>query len=112
MIVGTSERRESIYLGIRPGRKPLIGPYKDYLVQRWNEGYPGSDQAIVRLIAQFRKGKGQAKTFNQVDLSKETCTGYLECPFIKKLLLWLFIPFPDTSYSNRGCIERGSYTHQ
>ena len=88
MTVGTSERRESIYLGIRPGRKPLIGPYKDYLVQRWNEGcrngqlkmyceikdqgYPGSDQAIVRFIAQFRKGKDQARTFKQVDLSKET----------------------------------------
>ncbi len=37
-----------------------------------DQGYPGSDQAIVRFIAQFRKGKDRARTFKQVDLSKET----------------------------------------
>src|SRR6266567_7147577 len=52
--------------------KRLIDPYKDYLIQRWNEGcrsaqqmyreikeqgYTGSDQPIVRFFAQFRKKK-------------------------------------------------------
>jgi transposase len=66
--------------------KPLIDPYKDYLIQRWNEGcrnaqqvyreireqgYPGSDQPIVRFFAQFRKKK-DARKFKQLDPSKET----------------------------------------
>lgn len=37
-----------------------------------DQGYPSSDQAIMRFIAQFRKGKDQARTFKQVDFSKET----------------------------------------
>jgi transposase len=67
--------------------KPLIDPYKEYLIKRWNEGcrnaqqvyreikeqgYTGSDQPIVRFFAQFRKRKDQARTFKQVDPSKET----------------------------------------
>jgi len=63
--------------------KPLIDPYKAYLVQRWNEGcrnaqqvyreikeqgYSGSDQPIVRFFAQFRDEK-DARKFKQVDPS-------------------------------------------
>ena len=66
--------------------KPLIDPFKDYRIQRWNEGcrnaqqvyreireqgYTGSDQPIVRFFAQFRKKK-DARKFKQVDPSKET----------------------------------------
>jgi transposase len=66
--------------------KPLIDPYMDYLIKRWNEGcrnaqqvhreiqelgYTGSDQPIVRFFAQFRKKK-DARQFKQVDPSKET----------------------------------------
>lgn len=66
--------------------KPLIDPYQDYLIKRWNEGcrnaqqvhreiqeqgYTGSDQPIVRFFAQFRKKK-EARKFKQVDPSKET----------------------------------------
>jgi transposase len=65
--------------------KPLIDPYKDYLIARWNEGcrnaqqvyreireqgYTGSDQPIVRFFAQFRKKK-DARKFKQLDPSKE-----------------------------------------
>jgi transposase len=65
--------------------KPLIDPYKDYRIKRWNEGcrngqqvyreikeqgYTGSDQPIVRFFAQFRKKK-DARKFKQVDPSKE-----------------------------------------
>jgi len=66
--------------------KPLIDPYKEYLVKRWNEGcrnaqqvyreikeqgYSGSDQPIVRFFAQFRDEK-DARKFKQVDPSNET----------------------------------------
>jgi len=66
--------------------KPLIDPYKDYLIKRWNEGcrnaqqvhreikeqgYIGSDQPIARFFAQFRKKK-DARKFKQVDPSQET----------------------------------------
>ena len=55
---------------INPHYKPLIEPYKEYVIKRWNEGcrnaqqihrelkeldYTGSDQPIVRYFAQFRK---------------------------------------------------------
>ena len=67
---------------IHQPRQPLIDPYKDYLVKRWNEGcrnaqqvyreikeqgYTGSDQPIVRFFAQFRN-KNDARKFKQVDL--------------------------------------------
>jgi transposase len=66
--------------------KPLIDPYQDYLIKRWNEGcrnaqqvyreikgqgYTGSDQPIVRFFAQFRKKK-EARKFKHVDPSKVT----------------------------------------
>src|SRR5438132_3887607 len=71
---------------IHPQSNPLIDPYKDYLIPRWNEGcrnaqqvyreireqgYTGSDQPLVRFFAQFRKKK-DARKFKQVDPSKET----------------------------------------
>lgn len=66
--------------------KTLIDPYKDYLIQRWNEGcrnaqqvhreikeqgYTGSDQPIVRFFAQFRQKK-DARKFKQIDPSQAT----------------------------------------
>ena len=66
--------------------QPLIDPYKEYLVKRWNEGcrnaqlvsreitaqgYTGSDQPIVRFFAQFREKKDMRK-FKQVNPSNET----------------------------------------
>ena len=63
--------------------KPLIDPYKEYLVKRWNDGcrnaqqvyreikeqgYTGSDQPVARFYAQFRKKKERRK-FKQVDPS-------------------------------------------
>lgn len=66
--------------------RPLIDPYKEYLVKRWNEGcrnaqlvyreitaqgYTGSDQPVVRFFAQFREKKDMRK-FKQVDPSTET----------------------------------------
>jgi len=67
--------------------KPLIDPYKEYLVKRWNDGcrnaqlvyreitaqgYTGSDQPIVRFFAQFREKKDMRK-FKQVDPLNEAC---------------------------------------
>lgn len=66
--------------------KPLIDPYKEYLIKRWNDGcrnaqlvyreireqsYTGSDQPIVRFFVQFRTKK-DARKFKQVDPSQET----------------------------------------
>lgn len=64
-------------------RVSVIEPYKEYIIKRWNDGcrnaqqvyrelkeqqgYTGSDQPIVRLFGQFRKGKYQARTFKQVE---------------------------------------------
>ena len=59
---------------INQPRKPLIEPYKDYLIARWNQGcrnaqlvyrelkeqgYTGSDQPIVRYFVQFRTQKDE-----------------------------------------------------
>jgi transposase len=66
---------------INQPRKPLIEPYKDYLIERWNQGcrnaqlvhrelreqgYIGSDRPIVRYFAQFRSQK-DARKFKPVD---------------------------------------------
>jgi transposase len=65
--------------------KPLLAPYKEYLVKRWNDGcrngqqvyreikdqgYTRSDQPIVRFFAQFREKKERRK-FKHVDPSNE-----------------------------------------
>jgi transposase len=70
---------------INQQRKPLIEPYKDYLIKRWNEGcrnaqlvyrelkeqgYTGSDQPVQRYFVQFRKKKDGRK-FKQVDPANE-----------------------------------------
>lgn len=66
--------------------KPLIEPYKEYLIKRWNEGcrnaqqvyremkehgYTGSDQPIARFFAQVRQKK-ERRTFKHVDPANET----------------------------------------
>jgi len=71
---------------IHRASKPLIDPYKEYLVKRWNEGcrhaqqvyreikeqgYTGSDQPIARFFAQFREKKERRK-FKHVDPSNQT----------------------------------------
>ena len=70
---------------INQQRKPLIEPYKEYLIKRWNEGcrnaqlvyrelkeqgYTGSDQPVQRYFVQFRKKKDRRK-FKQVDPANE-----------------------------------------
>lgn len=93
--VGISRQSVYAYLKMKepPARtrihlqsKPLIDPYKGYLIKRWNEGcrnaqqvyreikeqgYPGSDQPIARFFAQFREKKDMRKS-RQVAPSTET----------------------------------------
>jgi transposase len=72
---------------IHSGHKPLIEPYKDYLITRWNEGcrsaqhmyreikeqgYPGSSTAVGRFIAPLRANKGTARSFKSVEPKPET----------------------------------------
>jgi transposase len=93
--VGISRQSVYAYLKMKepPARtrihrqyKPLIDPYKEYLIKRWNEGcrnaqqiyreikeqgYTGSDQPIARFFAQFRQKKERRK-FKHVDPANET----------------------------------------
>jgi hypothetical protein len=93
--VGVSRRTVYYYLKmteppprtrINRQERSRIAPYKEYLIQRWNEGcrnaqqvhrelkelgYTGSDQPIVRYFAQFRKKK-DARKFKQVDPTNKT----------------------------------------
>lgn len=93
--VGISRQSVYAYLKMKepPARtrihrqyKPLIDPYKEYLIKRWNEGcrnaqqvyrkikeqgYTGSDQPVARFFAQFRTTKDFRK-FKQVDPTLET----------------------------------------
>ncbi len=63
-------------------RDVLIGPYKDYLMRRWNEGcrnaqqmyreikergYTGSETAVGRFVAPLRARKGKARSFKSVE---------------------------------------------
>jgi transposase len=63
-------------------RDSLIGPYKDYLIRRWNEGcrsaqqmyreiaaqgYTGSNTAVGRFLAPLRATKGKARSFKSVE---------------------------------------------
>jgi len=67
---------------IPPSRQPILEPYKDYLVRRWNEGcrnaqqayrevkeqgYPGGDSNSVRFFGHLRKHFNQSGTFKEVD---------------------------------------------
>lgn len=72
---------------IPPSRQPILEPYKDYLVRRWNEGcrnaqqayrevkeqgYPGGDSNIVRFFGHLRKHFNQSGTFKEVDPATQT----------------------------------------
>jgi transposase len=72
---------------IVPSRQPMLEPYKDYLVRRWNEGcrnaqqayrevkeqgYPGGDSNIVRFFGHLRKHFNQSGTFKEVDPATQT----------------------------------------
>ena len=62
--------------------KRVIDPYKDYLLQRWNQGcrsaqqmyreikeqgYAGSESAVGRFVAPLRARKGKARSFKSVE---------------------------------------------
>jgi transposase len=62
--------------------KRVIDPYKDYLLQRWNQGcrsaqqmyreikeqgYAGSESAVGRFVAPLRAKKGKARSFKSVE---------------------------------------------
>lgn len=70
-----------------PERQPILEPYKDYLVRRWNEGcrnaqqvyreikemgYPGTDSNVVRFFGHLRKHFNQSGTYKQVDPVTQT----------------------------------------
>jgi transposase len=72
---------------IPPSRQPILEPYTDYLVHRWNEGcrnaqqayrevkeqgYPGTDSNIVRFFGHLRKHFNQSGTFKDVDPATQT----------------------------------------
>jgi transposase len=72
---------------IPPSRQPILEPYKDYLVRRWNEGcrnaqqvyreikvqgYPGTDSNVVRFFGHLRKHFNQSGTFKEVDPATQT----------------------------------------
>ena len=72
---------------IAPGRKPLIEPYKDYLIKRWNEGcrsaqqmyreikeqgYTGASTNVGRFLAPLRAKKGKPRSFKQVEPTAQT----------------------------------------
>jgi len=67
---------------IAQGGKRVIDPYKDYLIQRWNQGcrsaqqmyreikeqgYTGSSTAVGRFVAPLRAQKGKARSFKSVE---------------------------------------------
>src|SRR5436190_49940 len=67
---------------IAHGGKRVIDPYKDYLIQRWNQGcrsaqqmyreikeqgYTGSSTAVGRFVAPLRAQKGKARSFKSVE---------------------------------------------
>ena len=94
--VGLSRQGVYNYLRMKqpPERKRLhqpgvarLEPYKEYLIQRWNEGcrnaqllyreikvqgYTGSDTAVSRFIAPWRALLGQPRSFKKVDPSPAT----------------------------------------
>lgn len=68
-------------------RDSLIGPYKDSLIRRWNEGYrsaqqmyreiaeqgySGSNTAVGRFLAPLRATKGKARSFKSVEPERAT----------------------------------------
>ena len=72
---------------IHQAHQPILEPYKDYLIRRWNEGcrnaqqayrevkemgYPGTDSNIVRFFGHLRKHFNQSGTFKQVDPATQT----------------------------------------
>jgi transposase len=72
---------------IHHAHRPILEPYQDYLVRRWNEGcrnaqqayrevkemgYPGGDSNIVRFFGQLRKHFNQSGTFKSVDPTTQT----------------------------------------
>lgn len=72
---------------VHQAHQPILEPYQDYLVRRWNEGlrnaqqayrevkgmgYPGTDSNVVRFFGHLRKQFNQSGTFKSVDPITQT----------------------------------------
>jgi transposase len=87
----------------------LIDPYKDYLLQRWNEGcrsaqqmyremkeqgYPGSSTAVGRFVGPLREKYGKARSFKSVEPEAATMVSAEEVkkkrpPTARQVALWM-----------------------
>jgi transposase len=87
----------------------LIDPYKDYLIQRWNEGcrsaqqmyreikeqgYPGSSTAVGRFVGPLREKYGKARSFKSVEPEAATMVSSEEVkkkrpPTARQVALWM-----------------------
>lgn len=87
----------------------LIDPYKDYLIQRWNEGcrsaqqmdreikeqgYPGSSTAVGRFVGPLREKYGKARSFKSVEPEATTMVSSEEVkkkrpPTARQVALWM-----------------------
>src|SRR6266700_2767558 len=94
---------------INLGGRRLIDPYKDYLMQRWNEGcrsaqqmyreikeqgYPGSSTAVGRFVGPLREKYGKARSFKSLELEAATMVSWEEVkkkrpPTARQVALWM-----------------------
>ena len=94
---------------INLGGRRLIDPYKDYLIQRWNEGcrsaqqmyreikeqgYTGSSTAVGRFVGPLRAKKGKARSFKSVEPEVATMVSPEEVkkkrpPTARQAALWM-----------------------
>ena len=94
---------------INLGGRRLIDPYKDYLIQRWNEGcrsaqqmyreikeqgYTGSSTAVGRFVGPLRAKKGKARSFKSVEPEVATMVSPEEVkkkrpPTARQVALWM-----------------------
>jgi transposase len=94
---------------IAQGGKKVIDPYKDYLIQRWNQGcrsaqqmyreikeqgYAGSESAVARFMAPLRAKKGKARSFKSVEPEAATMVDPQEVkskrpPTARQVAVWM-----------------------
>jgi transposase len=103
----TAESAGQLTGGARLTRPGLLGPYQDWLRQRWDEGIRSTEQLHVELCGRGYRGSLRTLRRLTAQLRRDTAVpAPPPAPAAKKVASWILTPPSDLADDNRAALAQ------